>query len=484
MPATDAGPRVARLNGQPTTVRPAGAVILTDASGNFHASVTPGTYYASAERSGFVGSHDIVTVEGSESATVTLKLDRHGVITGRILDEDGEPMVRAMVQTLKWVMLGGPNGQRTLMPAGESTASTNDLGEYRIFGLSPGKYILSAQPTLRDPVNADRRVYTTHYYPNVTDLSSAQPIAISPGLIRPGIDLRLAKVTTVQLSGKISPLPVPGSERRGVNMMVALQPRNVGSPMGRMDRQRSAPVNSQGEFTLAQVPAGSYTLVANTFGANQDRRTARLNLEVGGRDVDGLAVTLESPLTVNGRFVAEDPAILTGITVHLQPQNSGQNVAAYGRSDAQGRFTINNLEKDIYRVRFNGRPPGYYIKSVQLGTFDSKDTLDLTAGAAGELTIALEKGTAELSGRVLGKDQKPAVQVYVLLINDRQQTSSTQTDVQGRYTLKEITPGDYRLVATTIASYYDPDVLDQLTQQAMQVTLARSGKESRQLELR
>ena len=118
------------------------------------------------------------------------------------------------------------------------------------------------------------------------------------------------------------------------------------------------------------------------------------------------------------------------------------------------------------------------------GSFDAKDTLDLTSGLAGELTITLEKGTAELTGRVLDKDQKPVARAYVLLINARQQAYSAQTDPQGQYTIKEVAPGDYHLIATTTANYYDPDELDRLTRQAEKITLARSGKESRQLELR
>gem|GEM_PF-1815336 len=484
---TSASPRVNRSsNGQPGTMRipdQKSTTFVTDASGHFRAVVTPGSYFVSAERSGYLPS-SLTVAAGESTPALTLKLHKQGVITGRILDEDGEPVARVMVQPLRWAMVGGPNGQRSLMPQGESTTATNDLGEFRIFGLAPGKYILSAQPILRDSRMNDRQVYTTLYYPGVTDLASAQPIDITPGLVRPGIDLRLTRVAVVQIQGKVSPLPAPGSERRGVNMMVALQPRNANSPMARAGRQRSAPVNAQGEFTLSQVPSGSYTLIANTFGANQDRRTARLNIEVGNRDLSGLALTLEPPLTLNGRFVAEDPAILNGLIVNLHPQNTGQNVAAYGRADAQGRLTINNLEKDIYRPRFNGIPPGYYVKAVQCGNIDAQDELNLSSGLPGELTITLEKGTAELTGRVLTKDQKPAARTYVVLIQGRQPALSVLTDAQGRYTLKEIPPGDYQLFASTLANYYDdPAEFDRLTQQAQKLTLARSAKEARQVEL-
>ncbi|MBY0503595.1 MAG: carboxypeptidase regulatory-like domain-containing protein [Bryobacteraceae bacterium] len=491
VPDTDRGPRVARfVNGQPLakiTTTPGDRGIVTDAAGNFRGQVSPGSYLASAGHARYVEyleSAKSVTVTAGETVSVTLKLNKHGVITGRVLDEDGEPIVRAMVQPLKWVITGGLNGQRTLMPQGGGAVSTNDLGEYRLYGLAPGKYLIAAQATYRASLEneAGRQAYTTVYFPSVTNVATAEAIPMAPGQTREGVDLRLSKVRVVRVQGKVGPLPVMGAASRGVNMMVQLEPRHAASPMNRIERLRSSPVTSLGDFDLTEVPAGSYTLIANIFGSTQDRRTARMNLEVGDRDVTGIALTLEPLLTLNGRFVAEDPVSFTGLTLHLR-RSDGPSVGAYGRADALGQFSVDNLQKDTYQVQVNGRPKGYYVRQMRMGSLEVKDRLNLE-GAGGELVVALEKGTAELTGRVMGPDQSPAKRVPVLLLSGQSAVMSTQTDDQGQYVFSDVPPGDYRVIASVSANINDADDLERLSAAASKVTLTRGGRERRDLELR
>ena len=261
-----------------------------------------------------------------------------------------------------------------------------------------------------------------------------------------------------------------------------LVPRNSPLMMGGM-MQHAVPVSPQGDFEMPNVPAGSYVLTAQTQGPNQDRRIARLNIEVGDRDLAGLALSLEPSLTLNAQIRAEDSPALAGLTVYLQ--GSGPMANSYGRADAEGKIALANLDKDVYRTSVTGLPAGYYVKSIQLGSFDAKDSLDLTAGVAGELMITLEKGTAEISGQVIGKDQKPATAVQVIVLNARHEMVRTsQTDAQGHYSIRELPPGDYRLAATADPDLSDPDTLDRLATSAEKITLARSAKETRQLELR
>ena len=456
---------------------------VTDANGNFRATVTPGIYQARAERNGYVnlpGTLTTVTVSAGETAkAVTIKLNKHGVIAGRVLDEDGEPLARVNVQQLKWIQ---QNGRRTLLPQGST--STNDLGEFRIFGIAPGRYLVSAQANAGGvgSVGRSRQTYATIFFPGVADPSAAQAIEITPGATRQGIDLRLQKVAVVTISGKVGGLAPSTTPERRTGAMVMLVPRNSPLMMGGM-MQHAVPVSPQGDFEMPNVPAGSYILTAQTQGPNQDRRTARLNIEVGDRDLAGLSLSLEASLTLHAQIRAEDSPSLAGLTVYLQ--GSGPMANSYGRPDAAGRISLANLDKDLYRPSVSGLPAGYYVKSMQLGSFDAKDSLDLTAGAAGELVITLEKGTAEISGQVMGKDQKPATAAQVIVMNARHEmVRMAQTDAQGRYTIRELPPGDYRLAATSDPDLTDPDTLDRLATTGEKITLARSAKETRPLELR
>ena len=130
--------------GQPT-------VTVTDAGGQFAIqNIDPGRYLLSAERNGFVrqsyGSRSpnrpgtTLTLERGQRVTdIVIKLMPQAVITGRILDEDNEPVSNVTVQPLGYAYV---QGKRQLLPA--SSAQSNDLGEYRIHGLSAGKYYLMA----------------------------------------------------------------------------------------------------------------------------------------------------------------------------------------------------------------------------------------------------------------------------------------------------------------------------------------------------
>ena len=85
----------------------------------------------------------------------------------------------------------------------------------------------------------------------------------------------------------------------------------------------------------------------------------------------------------------------------------------------------------------------------------------------------------------MGKDKKPATAAQVIVMNARHEmVRMAQTDAQGRYTIRELPPGDYRLAATSDPDLTDPDTLDRLATTGEKITLARSAKETRPLELR
>src|SRR5262245_19116414 len=135
---------------QPNTI-PASYSTSTEAAGKFSMKdIEAGRYRLTVNRGGFVmaeyGSKGpgrpgttLSLEKGQHLKEIAVKLTPRAVITGRVLDEDGEPVTFAQVQTLRYRY---NQGRKQLMPMGGT--GTNDLGEYRIFGLAPGKYYLSA----------------------------------------------------------------------------------------------------------------------------------------------------------------------------------------------------------------------------------------------------------------------------------------------------------------------------------------------------
>src|ERR1035437_4061748 len=128
-----------------------GNSVTTDAAGRFAiAGIAPGKYRLAAERSGFIvtqyGSRGpgkagtLLTLEpGQKSSDLAMRLTPHGVITGRVLDEEGDPVPGANVQVSRQIYA---QGRKQMSRTG--AASSNDLGEYRVFGLAPGRYFVSA----------------------------------------------------------------------------------------------------------------------------------------------------------------------------------------------------------------------------------------------------------------------------------------------------------------------------------------------------
>jgi hypothetical protein len=482
------------LNGQTAPAnrmaRPAvnpGGGLVTDANGVFRAVLPAGDYQVWAERNGYIfapnaSASKVTVVAGETARDFTIKMNRHGVIAGRVLDEDGEPMAHVQVNGLRWVL---QNGQRVLTPQA-GMASTNDLGEFRLFGMAPGKYLVSAQSHLRgNAFLQGRQTYAPVFFPGVSDAGAAQAIEVTPGSTRQGIDLRLHKVPVVRVTGKVSGLsvaerPTPENAPRRGGAMVSLMPRTGVVSMG---GQQSAGVNPDGDFELPAVPSGSYILRVNVFGPGQDRRSARLNLEVGDRDISGLALKLEPAAELKGQIRAEGSPALTSTMVYLE-QPAPAPASVYGRPDAEGRFSVANVNPEVYRVRVQGLPAGYYVKSVRIGSQDAQPSLDLSGGVSGELIVTLEKGTAELSGMVLDKDQKPAIGVQVVILGSRNEiVRNIMTDAQGRYSLTELPPGEYKIAADLI-DLFDPDAVDRLAADSQKITLSSAARETRHLEVR
>ena len=138
--------------------------------------------------------------DGQTLDHIDLGLVRAGVFAGTITDEFGEPLADTQVMAMRYQFI---QGTRRLMPAGNRT--TNDIGEFRVFGLAPGQDHLAA--TLRNDQTAtanDRETYVTTYYPGTPSLSGAQALTISQGQTISGMRIPLLPVRSVRVSGVVS----------------------------------------------------------------------------------------------------------------------------------------------------------------------------------------------------------------------------------------------------------------------------------------
>ena len=244
---------------------------VTDAAGHFHFdSVEPGNYMAMAYRDGFIPlqgsqrnswSKPIAVAEEQAVKDVVVKLLPLALVSGHVLDEDGDPVVRAQVQALRYVYQQG--GARQLNPAG--TATTNDLGEYQLLDLAPGRYyfLVAVQPRMaRSPMRlrsaTPEQAYPNTFYPSAAQAEQATATQVGAGAQVTGIDFRLHKVAAFHIRGKA----IDGRTGQPLrNAMIWIQASGSFLSQASMKSSRTEHSTSPG------VVSGSYTVNCQMRGA-------------------------------------------------------------------------------------------------------------------------------------------------------------------------------------------------------------------------
>lgn len=438
----------------------------SNADGSFRfESVEPGDYVLSGSRTGFLPTQygakspnargtSIHLGPGQRMTEIVLKLVPQAVISGRLVDEDGDPVANAYVVALKrtWI-----RGKLRYLPQGSS--STNDLGDFRVGNLSAGKYYVMAQ--IRDteadddphpaPGRPDIRDLNT-CYPNAPSIDAAMPVQVSAGQETPGIEIRVRRGPTYHVRGKLTgSIPDGGVE----SVTVRVQERDDTS-MGFMG---NPDVKKDGTFDIAGVGAGSYMIIATTFRHGFETLASE-PVEISSADVNNVVLNILPPVSLSGQIRIEG----------TPPPNTAQTTAARVRvllapiemmrmarfrvatAKSDGTFTIEDLEAAMYYPVISQAPTGTYLKSVQLGNQDvlGKE-LDLSQGSPGSLDIVFAYGAAEIDGTAR-KGDDPVVSASIVLIPDVLRDDGSglyfaTTDQSGSFVIKEIAPGHYRAYA-------------------------------------
>jgi hypothetical protein len=454
-------------------------------------NLPPGRYSIRAERSGFTATSVPMTTltPGQRMTGLELKMQPQAVIAGRVLDEHGEPVTRATVMAMSYSYT--PAGKQ-LSP--RSSATTNDLGEYRAFGLPPGRYYIAAtyRPNISmTPSSEDRsaapppeEAYATTYYPGTTDMQSAAQVVAAPGAVIDSINLQLAKSLAVRVRGSIANLPGTTNSTAMVNLTRTGDVAS--SAMGSMGAAAM-----QGQFEFRGVTSGRYTLSASASDG-QKRLQGRQTVDVGSVNVENIIITLGTGFDLPGK-VRVDGQTQVGVqrlSLMLQPAESGAGglSSASGRVDAEGNFVLTGVWPGRYLLRV-AAPSNLYVKSQRLGSEDVLVTpLDLTGGAGGALSIVLGVSTSEVSGTVTSEDGAPVTNATVVLIPEsatrrelQQFYRTASTGPAGGYKFTGVSPGRYKLYAWEKipgGAWMDPDVLKPVESKGRSVDIQETSRET------
>lgn len=471
----------------------------TTAGGHFAMrDIEPGQYRLQANKRGYAAveygtrgkarSGTTLSLDpGQHLADVVLRMSPQAVITGRALDDDGEPLPNVQVFLLRYVSW---QGRHHLQQSDQAT--TNDLGEYRLFGLSPGKYYLGATP---DPYRADPnhfdsgQGYAPVYYPGTSDPAGAKAIELQPGTFLRGIDITMLKTRTVRVRGRVVD-PTSKQSVQGVGVTLARR----GETDYMFSRNFYSSVDAQGNFEVKGVVPGAY--LAEAFKQVEGKQyRGQQPVDVRESDVENVVLELSLPAELKGQLRTEGPPIpnVTETQISLQSDEQGAPQWAGGRVRADGTFTIIDVQPTRYQLSYFRPSDDYYLKSARLGGQDVLESgLDLTHGVSGSLEITLSSNGGQVEGVVLNASDQPEAGATVTLVPDEPRRSQSRlykdltTDQYGRFTIKSIAPGSYKLFAWEEiegGAYQNPDFLKPFEALGEPRTIREGSRESAQLKL-
>jgi hypothetical protein len=408
------------------------------------AGIAPGSYSVFGERVGFARGRVYVTLKADDKKSdLEVKLTPVGAITGRVTDAEGVPVERASVIT---------------EGAEKKEASTDENGQFRIGGLAPGKYRVKAAHEssmyrfyyMRPEIRADgtTEVYNaTTYYPGVLTAKQAGKVEVRPDGESTGIDIHLAGVPFVRVSGKVAGMP------RG-----ALQAYAFISWRGGGQGNQLSP---DGSFEFWGLDPGKYKLGAGWSAPGGEESlwgsrvsTPEVEIEVAGSNVDNIELRLVPDSNITGRLeldTPEGPPPTPQRTITLRDVTNGSAIGTPVPVGADDTFKLEKVHAGKYIVGLSW--DSAYVKSMRLGTTETDgDVLDVSNGAAGaELTLVLSTATGSVSGTV-HDDRGNAAEARVFLVHDRGEdaifaSQSVKTKADGAYSFPNVPPGSYKLVA-------------------------------------
>ncbi len=413
----------------------------SDAAGKFRFDgVAPGSYRALAQAPGYTRMQAddkaarIAVERGSAAPPLTLSLTPSSVISGRVADQDGDPVAYASVEALQY---GYQDGKKTLQRIGN--VRTDDRGEYRIFGIAPGHYYVRA--TLRGgPVT-----YSPTYFSGAREASRAPLVEAPPAGEAHSIDITLNADPPHSISGRVVDGET-GQAAAGVYVTVRTADGFAGGGPQVTD-----------SFTVRDLPAGKYVLYAQQFSSGSSK-TARVQVDLGNADLNGLQLSLTPGVNLPGSVRVGDAAPGAGIKLHFSLEGEDYNVEA--DVNPQGNFTFARVLAGSYRLAWT-LPKGFYVQSIRQGDRVLPDDRIEVAGTSGPIAIRLAADGGRITGVVRnGAGEAVAGASVALVASPSYDFWSATSDEKGQFEIPDIAPGEYRLTAFQDApagAAQDPD---------------------------
>jgi hypothetical protein len=395
---------------------------------------------------------------GEHRSGADLALSRALGIEGRVLDSVDDPMPDVEVTAV------GVDGESVPMA---NNRYTDDRGEYRLFGLRPGRYRVCAvaQNTPFTPQNQPTRLVRTCYPASAGEPAAADVVLAGDDAV--GIDIRMQRSGTYSASGSV--YDAAGGLAEGVSVYATAAVEHATSSRGATVKE--------GRYELSGLTPGTYLVLASVGGsregdgrpATREREAGFAVAEIGNADVAGLDLRMSKGATITGRVWFEDGNPPRPSQLHMIVQLQRLGVASrsferppYAPVDERLTFELRDVFRWPQMVGLQNLPEGWAVKSVSLGTREITGiATDLGAdGLAGRLDIRLTRKVASPRVRVTAADGRPVTSYHaVLLPRDPARWEAAalaawrEPAADGVVPIGPCLPGEYLVAAISASDY-------------------------------
>jgi len=441
---------------------------------------------------------DLAAGERFDHADFALR--RPGAIEGRITDEFGDPApnVTLMVSQLQFAA-----GRHRLMPVGGARRNpTDDRGYFRISGLNPGVYYLTALAGAFTDQNESGGFAPT-FYPGTSEAGDARPIPVGFGESVSNISFTMIPAPMARLSGSLVGGDGNPIDRGSLMLVPSDRPGITAMTIGMGSAGRD------GAFTFRNVPPGSYTLQAfgppvpggNPGGLGQ-ATFGWLPATVNGTDLTNLVVRVTAGTAARGRLVFEGDGTPqpkpSDVMVFPRPvEFNSSSLMGGGPPPYSGHddwtFEVRAMS-GLRVVRVSVRSPGWTLKRVMLDGKDVTDVpLDFRTKDVEGLEVVLTTRGATVNGGVADADGKPVSSYSVVVFAEEPSrwpfpsrfVTIARPSQDGRFRVEGLPPANYLAIAvpSVAGAEQPPEFLESLVRDATRLTLGEGDAKTIDLKL-
>jgi protocatechuate 3,4-dioxygenase beta subunit len=486
-------------------------IAITNSEGRFLiAAIHPGRYSMRVAREGFISKSYDESETGDNSSVLTLKpgqqlndlifrLQKCAVISGRVLDEDGEPARFVSVEAIARSTHRGKISTQLV-----ASVATNDLGEYRLFDLNPGSYFISASVGQRSwttigKVNIDNSIlnpaggYIRTYYPSVPEIQRASAVEVKGGDEMSSVDIILLRQRSYKVCGQVLNAAVdhPASDIR-----VEILPQGLES-YSLADVRQSEANRKTGEFELDDIPPGSYKIAA-AYRDGENEFLGVTQVDVMDADVNAVRITITRGADLYGRVIKEGK-ISPSSAIRISASNRDRETPGgsdRGEAKPDGTFIITGLPDGVFDISaFSPECPTCFVKSATAAGADILDSgLTVSSGSApSPIQLVLSSRSGTVAGTVKNDDGLPVSGATIVLVSDHPRHDENQdlyriatADQAGYFVTVGIAPGKYHAFAwknVDYQDYEDPDFRAAFLPKAQAFSVSEDEKKTLQLTL-